>query len=220
MKNNEKIFTDIYDNNIWGSKESVSGVGSELDNTKNLRKEINYLIKILNIKSILDAPCGDMNWFSKINLNNITYYSFDIVEDLINKNKENFKKEKNYIFEKKDVINEKLPTVDLIICRDLIIHFPIKEIYNLLHNFCNSGSKYLLITKCKNANINTDIEFGNYARRDLEKKPFNFNKPIFEFFDKEKEDPALNSYMALYKLNHIKPFIKNYFKNNYNFINN
>ena len=61
-----KIFTDIYKNNTWGDKESLSGPASNLPRTKNLRKVLPELAQLYNIKTMIDAPCGDMFWFSKI----------------------------------------------------------------------------------------------------------------------------------------------------------
>ena len=211
MKNNEKIFTDIYNSNGWGDTESVSGSGSRIENTTNLRKELIYLIDKLNIKSILDVPCGDMNWMSKVDLKNIRYYGFDIVKELIEQNKKKFK-HKSYIFKCKDAISDTLPQVDLILCRDLIIHFPIKEIWNLLNNFIKSRSKYLLISKSINQNtFNQNIEFGNWASRNLEKSPFNFPKPLYLVLDHDNESHGCGA-MVLYKLKHLRCFIKNYFK--------
>lgn len=211
MKNNEKIFTDIYNLNGWGDIESISGPGSRIENTVNLRKELIYLVNKLNIKSILDVPCGDMNWMSKVDLKNIRYYGFDIVKELIEQNKEKFKN-KNYNFECKDAISDKLPQVDLILCRDLIIHFPIKEIWNLLNNFIKSNSKYLLITRDQSLDTyNKDIPFGSWSPRNLEKPPFNFSKSLYRVLDHDNESRGYCT-MGLYKISHLRCFIKNYFK--------
>ena len=207
------IFNSIYKENKWGDDESVSGSGSRLENTENLRNCISLLLKHYNIKSIIDAPCGDMNWIKMINLDAIKYYGFDIVSGIIENNKTILQNNKNFYFETKDVINEKLPQVDLIICRDLIIHFPLIEIYNLLKNFVASGSKYLLITKFDTCEENKDIQFGNFSMRNLEKPPFNFDKPLLEIFDHEIE--YLNK-IVLYDLNDVKKNIEK-IENNKNF---
>ena len=43
-KTSELVFTDIYNTNKWGNKESVSGIGSTLENTKQIIKEINKIL--------------------------------------------------------------------------------------------------------------------------------------------------------------------------------
>jgi len=58
----EDRFTEIYKSNYWGSKESVSGIGSTLIYTENLRSKLPDLFQLYSIKSIFDAPCGDFNW--------------------------------------------------------------------------------------------------------------------------------------------------------------
>jgi hypothetical protein len=59
-------FIDIYHQNIFGGIESRSGNGSTLVQTAVIRDEIPLLFKELNIKSVLDAPCGDFNWMKEI----------------------------------------------------------------------------------------------------------------------------------------------------------
>ena len=39
-KNEEEIFTGIYENNAWGGKDSVSGTGSDVYQTKIIAKEL------------------------------------------------------------------------------------------------------------------------------------------------------------------------------------
>uniref|UniRef100_UPI0030DBA6DB hypothetical protein n=1 Tax=Nodularia spumigena TaxID=70799 RepID=UPI0030DBA6DB len=86
--NAKEIFHDHYTNNLWGSEESVSGPGSTIQYTENIRKEIPKLVKNLGIKVFLDAPCGDFNWFRMISWQEpIQYIGADIVEPLINRNK-------------------------------------------------------------------------------------------------------------------------------------
>src|SRR5688572_773801 len=88
--NPRKVFNRIYHGNEWGSKESVSGPGSTLKTTEDLRKELPGFLKSLGIKSMLDAPCGDCNWISKIDLSNIDYTGVDIVPELIESNKKKY----------------------------------------------------------------------------------------------------------------------------------
>ena len=65
-KNNKDIFTEINNVNYWNDQKSKSGSGSSLKSTENIRLKIPTIIKEFNIKSIIDVPCGDFFWFSKI----------------------------------------------------------------------------------------------------------------------------------------------------------
>lgn len=206
----EQIFKYIYDNNFWGAK-SLSGPGSDLENTKNLRLFLAEFIEKYNIKSMIDAPCGDMFWFSKLNLKDVQYRGYDIVGDIIEKNKRKFKNKKNYSFEKKDVVMEKLPQADLILCRDLIIHLPINAVYVLIKNFIRSKSKYLLITQHVILNdrypMNEDIRVGDFAFRNLTLPPFNFPLPKL-LVQEEWPDTNCLRYMALYELKALDKFYR------------
>ena len=66
-------FSYIYSAHYWPSKESVSGPGSELRNTKNIREEITKIIKQYKIKKFLDIPCGDFTWIQSIISKDIHY---------------------------------------------------------------------------------------------------------------------------------------------------
>ena len=91
MRDLKKIFTEIYESNSWTSSESRSGLGSELISTETIRKELPEVFKKFNIKSVLDIPCGDFNWMSNVDLKEVHYIGADIVENMIEDNKNNFK---------------------------------------------------------------------------------------------------------------------------------
>jgi hypothetical protein len=161
---------------------------------------------------MIDLPCGDWNWMKEIDLSNIEYYGFDIVEKLIKQNKQKYS---NINFKVKNGIKDDLPQVDLIMCRDLLQHLSIKEICNLLNNFIKSNSKYLLITRFDRCKENKDIEFDNYALRNLQLEPFNLPEPLLVIEDKDFDKflfKGMNkkwyffedAKMVLYKLDNIK----------------
>ncbi len=55
-------FERIYSTNMWGGNGRGSGVGSSLERTVTLREELPKLLRKYNIASMIDAPCGGMNW--------------------------------------------------------------------------------------------------------------------------------------------------------------
>ena len=98
-KNTQKErFELIYKTNFWSSRESSSGYGSENKNTINIKKTIISMIKDLNIKSILDAPCGDFNWIENVLNEDLQYTGGDIVEELINENIKKYQKKMLILF--------------------------------------------------------------------------------------------------------------------------
>ena len=52
------VFLDIYENNLWKNMFSVSGPGSSLEATEEIRKSLPRLVEQLGAQSFLDVPCG------------------------------------------------------------------------------------------------------------------------------------------------------------------
>lgn len=185
----EERFNKIYSTNYWFDNESRSGAGSTLRSTENIRFHLPKILEKFNIKKLFDAPCGDFNWMSQVLKNiDINYLGSDIVKDLIVSNK---KYENDKIkFSKLDIIVDKLPASDLMICRDCLFHFSYKDIFLFLNNFISSDIKYILLTSNLNEENkfeNKDILTGDYRKIDLFSKPFNFEKNyIYNFDDKNK----------------------------------
>lgn len=67
----KEIFTSYKEIKFWQSKESVSGDGSELEVTKDLRIALEDLLNFLDIRTMLDIPCGDFNWMKAVNLKHV-----------------------------------------------------------------------------------------------------------------------------------------------------
>ena len=175
MRDLKKIFTEIYESNSWTSSESRSGLGSELLSTETIRKELPEVFKKFNIKSVLDIPCGDFNWMSNVDLKEVHYIGADIVENMIEDNKNNFK---DYEFKVLDITEDDLPEVDLIFARDILGHFDYENIEKTIKNIIRSGSKYLLTTSFTKWEYNVEIKNGDWRPINLMLKPFLF-KPIY-----------------------------------------
>lgn len=173
----EKIFTEIYEKNMWTDKESRSGTGSSLKKTMSLRKALPQLFKDYSINSILDIPCGDFNWMREVNLKSISYIGADIVEEI---NQNNIKKysAENKKFVKMDILKDNLPKVDLIFCRDLFIHLSYEDIFKAVTNIKKSGSKFLLTTSFMAEKKNKNCSTGGWHPINLLIKPFSFPNPL------------------------------------------
>ena len=138
---NKIVFNSIYKSNHWNKSQkfnltqSYSGPGSVANSiqTNNLIIEFKKFFEENNIKNILDAPCGDCAWISKIFDNDIKYTGVDIVEDLINKNNLKFESRSNINFYCKDLSEyNDFDDYDFILMRDFFIHLPIPVIKKIL----------------------------------------------------------------------------------------
>ena len=218
-RNKKKIFSSnsqkekfelIYKNNFWSSKESKSGFGSEKINTINIKKEIIDIINKKKIKTILDAPCGDFNWIKDILNENLQYIGGDIVQDLINENSKNYKKN-NINFLTLDITADPLPNAELMICRDCLIHLSFGKIKSFFENFKKSEINFLLLTsyKLKDSQkkiINLDIPDGEFREIDMSEPPFSLPTPIIEIRDKDEQTKksGFYCYLNLYSKDQIK----------------
>lgn len=178
FKNKEDLFTYYYKTNKWGNNESLSGPGSSLAATLNIRTQLPKIIQELNIQKFLDAPCGDFNWFKLIPIPPDTeYIGGDIVKKVIELNNQQYGK-KNIKFIQIDILNEELTQADLWLCRDALFHFSNSDILKVLSNFKRNKIKYFLTTTFPETETNQDIVTGDYRPINLEKPPFNLPAPL------------------------------------------
>ena len=176
-KTAKEVFTEIENQNVWEESESVSGIGSTLEQTKKIIEEIPRVLVELNIKSIFDIPCGDFNWFQKINLDVFDYTGGDIVNKIIDRNNQKYMKE-NINFINFNLLEDSPDQYDLVFSRDCLVHFSISDIYKALKNIKESGSKYLMTTTFPEEENNSDIITGGWRPLNFIKEPFSFPEPI------------------------------------------
>lgn len=171
----KSFFSLVYEKNAWGSPESRSGAGSTLASTEHIRRELPDLFRRFNISSMLDIPCGDFNWMSHLMDRSVKYIGADIVEEIVS---ENIKNHPKIDFRVLDVVTADLPRVDLILCRDCFIHFPLSLIRTALKNIRRSDSKFFLTTNYLwRSSANSDIPLGKFTRVNLQMPPFGLPQP-------------------------------------------
>lgn len=209
--NLEDRFTQIYNINYWGNHESVSGRGSTLALTHNLREHLPKLFAQFSIKSVFDGPCGDFNWMKLvIEKTNIDYTGGDIVLPLIESNQSKYG-QKNIRFKKVDLTKDALPTTDLMICRDCLFHLSYEDTKLVLHNFVQSNTPYLLTTTYVNEDAfkNTNITTGHFRMIDLFSAPYHFSKDVLFTID-DWMAPEKPRVMCLWSRNQVMEALKSF----------
>lgn len=193
-RNIKERFDLIYRYNLWGSKESGSGKGSEVSYTKNIRDWLITAIHRYSIKTLVDAPCGDFNWMKLVtSKSTFNYIGLDIVDSVITKNKQNYESEtiKFYVA---NICTENIPSCDLLIVRDCLFHLSYEDINSFLRNISRTDFKYLLTTThIVPVNFkNYDIKTGDFRLISLFHTPFCFKyESVIEFIqDYPDEDPT------------------------------
>lgn len=169
-------FSRIYRENIFGGEESRSGEGSSMVQTSRLRQDLPDLFRECGIQHLLDAPCGDFNWMRHVDLGSIRYLGIDIVPEIIERDCKAYA-DAMHGFAHCDLINDPLPQVDLILCRDCLVHLSHADVKRALENFKRSGATYLLTTTFSRQAQNKELR-GCWRPLNLEKPPFSLPRPL------------------------------------------
>ncbi len=166
----------IWRSNLWGALDSNSGLGSELEATATLRRELAALLKRLEIISLLDLPCGDFGWMARMDLGGVAYTGADIVPAIIDANSARYQAAA-IRFQTIDLVADPLPRVDLVLCRDCLVHLSFDNIRRAIANLKRSASRWLLTTTFPDADDNRDIDDGDWRVLNLQRAPFGFPAP-------------------------------------------
>jgi hypothetical protein len=126
---------------------------------------------------LLHAGCGDFHWMKDLALGVEEHIGVDIVQELVEQNQQLHGGPKRR-FLKLDITRDHLPQVDLILCRDCLVHFSFQEVFNALRNFKKSQSTYLLMTTFTGARPNTEVATGSWRPLNLQLSPFNLPPPL------------------------------------------
>ena len=189
------LFQQVYQANGWGSSESVSGSGSTLDATAQIRATLPPLWQRLGIRTLVDAPCGDFHWMRHIVHHLDNYVGIDVVSDLIEKNQPYSSAAIH--FRRGDLTKELLPKADAILVRDCLVHFSYRDIDRALENIRRSGIRYLIATTFPGVE-NRDYHSGGWWRPlDLEGLPFALGKARERMPDSCSDDNEARAVKAL-----------------------
>lgn len=172
----QHLFERMNTNHRYEGQESISGPGSSLQQTAELRRRLPLLVQSLGIRVLLDAPCGDFNWMSRVNLGDCDYIGIDLIDDIIRRNQTHHGGP-GRDFRMLDILTDRLPEVDMIVCRDCLVHLSFDDITRALRGFVESGSRYLLTTTFPGRE-NRDIRMGGWRPLNLQAPPFSLRAPI------------------------------------------
>jgi hypothetical protein len=182
----------FYNNAAWPPKQvfSQSGAGSDLGyNTETSMKVLRESIQKYNITSMVDIPCGDVNWiFDSVETDRLpVYIGLDITRSIVDFDKARFEYHSNKIFLHWDGAKCRLPQVskdgaksapaDLIHVRDVLQHLPTELALNFLCNILSSGIR-ILVTTSYSTQRNREVKAGGFYKNNLMKAPFDLPKPV------------------------------------------
>lgn len=193
MTSLETVFTAAYRYNLVHEPETPSGRGSTLARTTAVRGALPGLLDRLGARTLLDAPCGDFHWMRHVPLVQ-RYIGVDVVAELVERNGRLYGAPGRE-FRLLDLTADRLPTADVILCRDCLIHLSLADAAAAIRNFRSSGAAFLLATTHTTVRENTDIPSGNWRSLNLLLPPFDFPPPIQVIL----EDAELGKCLGLWR---------------------
>jgi hypothetical protein len=207
----QAAFEAIATQNSWGSGESISGTGSELEATTTVRQCLGAWIQKYNIKRFADIPCGDANWQGHIpGMESVEYHGFDIAPTAVKTARAKNSQRTNMKFELHDLTSGPPPVKpDLIMVRDVIQHVPFESGVAMLKNAKASGARFLAVSSWQGGG-NSAVTPGGMYYADVNKAPFNLPAPIescenYYGHVQEKADPTHSDHLELIDLNQWIP---------------
>ena len=87
-------------------------------------------------------------------------------------------------FRHADITRDPLPRVDLVLCREVLFHFPDDDVIRALGNLrARTRATWLLTTSFRAHQENPPIPLGSWRPLNLEAEPFLFPPPVDELAD-------------------------------------
>jgi hypothetical protein len=196
----EDDFTEIAIQNRWGSKETLSGPGSTIRACLRIIDRIPAWISLHGIRSIVDLGCGDFHWMSRVDLTHVDYDGYDIVEFLVRENQEKHGRQ-NVRFHHRNIFEMAIPKADLILLKDVLIHFPTVLGVSLLESVKASGSTWLAATTSPGWPVaeREGLFVGGFSPADLSAAPYSLGSFNEKVAVPHREDHP-PKYLALWKL--------------------
>jgi hypothetical protein len=193
-----EVFTRIHRDNAWGNAESRSGAGSTLAYTESLRAELPALLRRLEVRTLLDLPCGDFHWLRHLDLGLDRYIGGDIVPALIDRLRRDCAAPGRE-FQVLDLIQDPLPAADALLCRDCLVHLSNRDALAALANIRRGRARWLIATTFPEVTKNRDIATGQFRPVNLCLPPFNLPPPVESIRDTAASH--LDRWLGVWRMN-------------------
>ncbi len=198
------VFRAAYRTGIWSSTgESLSGAGSELAQTEELRHALPDALRELGVRTLLDVPCGDWNWISRVELPVERYIGGELLPALVEENQARFGSARNE-FRVIDLCADPLPAADLLLCRAALIHFSYTDIWRAIAIVLEADITFLATTSHPTTKENSDLPTGiEWRPLNHEAEPFRFPPPL-----RSLPDGAHGRRLAIWKVGELRSALR------------
>jgi SAM-dependent methyltransferase len=168
-------FQAIYAQGAWGTNQAgkgSSGLGSTLEFTKIYRVFLQDFLAKHDIRSVVDAGCGDWEFSQAIDWTGIDYLGLDVVPAVIDGNQRSFGSAK-VRFAVANIVRDPLPAADLLVVKDVLQHLSHADIARFLAQL--PRYRHVLIVNDVHPDSLTaepqDIQTGGYRPLDSTRLP-------------------------------------------------
>jgi SAM-dependent methyltransferase len=198
------VFADIYAQELSRRGGESSPVpGSRREDTQRLRTEFRRLLSRLGIRHLLDVGCGDSNWMRETNRAVDLYTGLDVDFDVVLANRLRYGGPRRR-FLLRDLSRDPLPRADLVLCRDVLIHFPDEDLMTALRAIIASGSRYLLASTFIAREKNDPIALGDWRPVNLQLPPLSLPAPVDALIETPPETGYDDKRLALWDLRELR----------------
>jgi hypothetical protein len=143
-------------------------------------------MKDAEVRSVVDAGCGDWEFSQAIDWTGIDYRGFDIVTSVIDRDKKSYGKP-NIQFFAANMVEEDLPPADLLISKHVLQHLPTADVLKFLTKQLPKYKHVLLVNSVNAGTLsgkNQDIPIGGFRDLDVTRPPFNVRgAKVFTYWD-------------------------------------
>jgi len=171
---NRLVFDRIRQLDAW---TCGSGPGSAAQSTLAFRYFLESFIVANAIRSMVDFGCGDFQFMQHVPARDLNYVGFDVVEPLVNANNAQFATARRSFRLFQGDLGE-LPEADLLVCKDVMIHWPNSQISQFLEVVLPRYQFSLLVNDVSQSSLspeakpNEDTDVGGFRALRLELPPF------------------------------------------------
>lgn len=124
-------FTSIYARGAWGDGMSASGPGSDPEISRPYVDLVQSLIANEGIASVVDLGHGDWQMWPVEAFSDVSYQGFDVARGLSEAVTLQFGTADRH-FEFGDCVTMEIPRAQLVLCKDVLMHLPNKDVSQVL----------------------------------------------------------------------------------------
>ena len=171
-----EAFERIYREGLWAKDaqgKGTSGYGSTLEFTKLYRVFLQDFLAAYQVRSVVDAGCGDWEFSQAIDWKGIRYLGVDIAPTVIAENQRRYGAA-NVRFAVADIVRDELPAADLLLVKDVLQHLSNADIRRFLAQLPRYRH-VLIVNDVLPESFSApaaDIPTGRYRPIDLTQPPF------------------------------------------------